>query len=126
MSSLQKVLDTVKTKRIFALFFALIALHATMFEAHAAPVLDNSFGNSGGIVRLGMTPGYDKLDTILVETSGKIVLAGFTYPTSDYLLERFTENGFPDISFGTNGRVAPKKTVTLSVRYAQLNRKVGQ
>jgi hypothetical protein len=108
MSSLLKLLETVTTKKIFTIFFALIALHATIFETHAAPVLDTSFGNNG-IVPLGVPSGFDQLDKILVETSGKVVLAGFTYQTSDYLIERFTENGSPDISFGTNGRVAPRQ-----------------
>jgi hypothetical protein len=108
MSSLLKLLETVTTKKIFSIFFALIALHATIFETHAAPVLDTSFGNNG-IVPFGVPSGFDQLDTILVETSGKVVLAGFTYQTFDYLIERFTENGSPDISFGTNGRVAPRQ-----------------
>ncbi|MDP1679694.1 MAG: hypothetical protein Q8L02_06210 [Candidatus Nitrotoga sp.] len=54
---------------------------------------------------------YDKVDTILVETSGKVVLAGSsdTDATLDYLLERLTANGSPDIAFGTNGRMAPRQ-----------------
>lgn len=108
MSNLLKILGTMTTKKIFAILFALIALHATMIEANAAPVLDSSFGSSG-IVRLEVPSGYDKLDTILVETSGKVVLIGFTFQTFDYLLERFMANGSPDISFGTNGRVAPRQ-----------------
>ena len=108
MSSLLKVLETVTTEKIFAILFALIAFHATMFEALAAPALDSSFG-SGGIVRIGAPSGYDRLDTILVETSGKVVLVGFTFQTFDYLLERLMANGSPDISFGTNGRVAPRQ-----------------
>ena len=108
MSSLLKVLGTVATKKIFAILFSLIAFHAMMLEAHAAPALDSSFGSSG-IVRLGVPSDYDKLDAILVETSGKVVLVGFTFQTFDYLLERLTANGSSDISFGTNGRVAPRK-----------------
>ena len=108
MSSLLKLLETVTPKKIFTIFFALIALHATIFETLAAPVLDTSFGESG-VVHLGGPYNYDKLDTILVETSGKVVLAGFTFQTFDYLLGRFTENGSPDISYGTNGHVAPRQ-----------------
>ncbi|CAH1194963.1 conserved exported hypothetical protein [Candidatus Nitrotoga sp. BS] len=113
MSSLLKVLKTMKTKKIFAIFFTLIALNAMMFEAHAAPVLDTSFG-SNGVVHLGGEPyNYYQLDSILVETSGKVVLAGISthidignsYSPFDYSLDRLTVNGSPDISFGTNGRV---------------------
>ena len=110
MSSLLKVSETVATKKIFAIFFVLIALHVTMFKTHAAPALDSSFGNSG-IVRIGVLSSYYKVDTILVETSGKVLFAGGSVidSTSDYLLERLMVNGSPDVSFGTNGRVAPGK-----------------
>ena len=112
MLSLLKVFGTVATKKLFAMLSALIALHATMFEAHAAPALDSSFG-SNGIVHLGVPSSYDKIDAILVETSGKAVLAGRTFVDAipDYLLERRTVNGSPDISFGTNGRVTPGKYI---------------
>ena len=112
MSSLLKVLGTVATKKIFTIVFALNTLHASMFEAHAAPVLDSSFGNSG-IVRIGVPSGTYKVDMILVEPSGKVVLAGGSVAdaTPDYLLERLTANGSPDISFGINGRVSPKQYI---------------
>ena len=121
MSSILKVLETVTTRRIFAIFFALFALHATMFEAHAEPVLDSSFGSSG-VVRIGVPAGAivnnveysnDIVDAILVETSGKIVLAGRSDAGAiiDYFLERLTTAGSPDISFGTNGRVAPRQYI---------------
>ncbi len=112
MSNLLKVLRTVTTKKFFAIFFALIAFHATMFEALAAPVLDSLFGSSG-IVRLGVPSSYYKVDTALVETSGKVVLAGGTDANGilDYFLERLTTNGSPDIAFGINGRVSPKQYI---------------
>ena len=106
MSSLLKVLGTVAAEKIFAILFALIALHAMMFDAHAAPVLDSSFGSSG-FVRIGVPSAHSEVDTILVETSGKVVLVGSTY--RDYFLERLTANGSSDTSFGTNGRVAPNQ-----------------
>ena len=108
MSSLLKVLRTVAAEKIFAIFFALIALHATMFEAHATPVLDSSFGSSG-FMRIGVPSAHSEVDTILFETSGKVVLVGSTY--RDYFLERLTENGSSDTSFGTNGRVAPNQNL---------------
>jgi len=102
--------QTVAINKIIAIFFALIALHTTMYKTHAAPVLDSSFGSSG-VARIGVPAGYYKVDTVLVETSGKVVLAGssVTDATPDYLLERLTANGSPDISFGTNGRVLPRQ-----------------
>ncbi|MDP1638194.1 MAG: chlorite dismutase family protein [Candidatus Nitrotoga sp.] len=58
MSRLLKILGTVATEKIFAILFVLIAFHATMFEAHAAPVLDSSFGSSG-VVRIGVSSGSE-------------------------------------------------------------------
>lgn len=112
MSSLLKVSGTVAAKKIFTIFFALFAFHTTMFEAHAAPVLDNSFGNNG-IAHIGVPSSYYKVDTVLVESSGKIVLAGGSVVDTipDYLLERLTTSGSPDASFGTNGRVTPGKYI---------------
>ncbi|CAH1904062.1 conserved hypothetical protein [Candidatus Nitrotoga sp. HW29] len=110
MSRLLKVSETVATKKIFTIFFALFAFHTTMFEAHAAPVLDSSFGNNG-IAHIGVPSSYYKVDTVLVESSGKIVLAGGSVVDAipDYLLERLTTSGSPDASFGTNGRVTPRQ-----------------
>jgi hypothetical protein len=110
MSSLLKVLGTMANEKIFTLLFALIALNITIIEAHAAPALDSSFGNSG-IMRIGVPSSYYKVDTILVETSDKVLFAGgsVTDAIPDYLLERLTANGSLDVSFGTNGRVAPRK-----------------
>ncbi|BBJ24377.1 hypothetical protein W01_23040 [Candidatus Nitrotoga sp. AM1P] len=62
-------------------------------------------------MRIGVPSSYYKVDTILVETSDKVLFAGgsVTDAIPDYLLERLTANGSPDVSFGTNGRVAPRK-----------------
>ncbi|RFC32027.1 MAG: delta-60 repeat domain-containing protein [Candidatus Nitrotoga sp. MKT] len=74
--------------------------------------LQTSYGRGDGFAVVN-TAEYsnDKVDAILVETSGKVVLAGSSDvdATFDYFLERLTANGSPDIAFGTNGRVAPGK-----------------
>ena len=78
MSSLLKVSETVATKKIFAILFVLIALHVTMFNTHAAPALDSSFGNSG-IVRIGVP--VDAIDTpssSTLQRDGRLLLAGET------------------------------------------------
>ncbi len=76
--------------------------------------LQTSYGRGDGFaVSVVNTAEYyssDRIDTILIETSGKVVLAGSSdaNATFDYLLERLTANGSPDIAFGTNGRAAPR------------------
>lgn len=53
----------------------------------------------------------DRIDTILLEPSGKEVLAGTTDEGTsvDYLIARLTASGVPDTTFGTNGRVLPNQ-----------------
>ena len=104
MSSLLKVLGTVATKKIFAILFALIALHVTMFEAHAAPVLDSSFGSSG-IVRIGVPSGAeDTPSASALQRDGKLLLAGWTAGRQSHaFVLRLLPNGAPDATFGQNG-----------------------
>ena len=104
MSSLLKVSGTVVTKKIFAIFFVLIALHVTMFEAHAAPVLDSSFGSSG-IVRIGVPAGAeDTPSASALQRDGKLLLAGLTTGRqSRIFVLRLLSNGVPDATFGQNG-----------------------
>ncbi|WP_239290760.1 hypothetical protein, partial [Candidatus Nitrotoga sp. 1052] len=104
MSSLLKVLETMTTKKIFAILFALIALHATMFEAHAAPALDSSFGSSG-IVRIGVPSGAeDTPSASALQRDGKLLLAGRTAGQQSHaFVVRLLPNGTPDATFGQNG-----------------------
>ncbi|MBK8569043.1 MAG: hypothetical protein IPN81_03210 [Nitrosomonadales bacterium] len=104
MSSLLKVLRTVATEKIFTILFALIALNITIFEAHAAPVLDSSFGSSG-IVRIGVPSGAeDTPSASALQRDGKLLLAGGTArrPSHAFVL-RLLPNGVPDTTFGQNG-----------------------
>ncbi|CAH1385536.1 Delta-60 repeat domain-containing protein [Candidatus Nitrotoga sp. M5] len=104
MLSLLKVFRTVATKKIFAIFFALIAFNATMIEAHAAPVLDSSFGSSG-IVRIGVPAGAeDKPSAYALQRDGKLLLAGWTSGRQSHaFVLRLLPNGVPDPSFGLSG-----------------------
>lgn len=104
MSSLLKVLGTVATKKIYAILFALIAFHATMFEARATPVLDSSFG-SNGVARIGVPSGAeDTPSASALQRDGKLLLAGWTVgrQTRAFVL-RLLPNGALDASFGQNG-----------------------
>jgi uncharacterized delta-60 repeat protein len=76
--------------------------------------LQTSYGRGDGFAIVNNTEySYDTIDSILVETSGKVVIAGSSDAdgTLDYLLERLAANGSPDIAFGTNRRVTPKQNI---------------
>ncbi|MEQ1742488.1 MAG: delta-60 repeat domain-containing protein, partial [Candidatus Nitrotoga sp.] len=104
MSSLLKVLRTVATKKTFEILFALFALHVTMFEAHAAPTLDSSFGSSG-IVRIGVPADTENTPTAsALQRDGKLLLAGRTAGQQSHaFVLRLLPNGAPDATFGQNG-----------------------
>ena len=104
MSNLLKVFGTVATKKIFAIHFALIALHITMFEALAAPALDSLFGSSG-IVRIGVLSGAnDRPKASALQRDGKLLLAGWTEGRQSHtFVLRLLPNGTPDATFGQNG-----------------------
>ncbi|MEQ1742487.1 MAG: hypothetical protein ABL869_08330 [Candidatus Nitrotoga sp.] len=104
MSNLLKVLRTVTTKKIFAILFSLIAFHVTIFEAHAAPVLDSSFGSSG-IVRIGVPSGAeDTPSASVLQRDGKLLLTGWMAGRQSHaFVLRLLPNGVPDATFGQNG-----------------------
>jgi uncharacterized delta-60 repeat protein len=69
--------------------------------------LDPSFG-SGGVVTRDRTTGSDEAFAMEVQPDGKILVAGYSGPsstTTDGWLLRFTADGQPDPSFGTGGEV---------------------
>lgn len=67
---------------------------------------DNSFG-TGGVATLVAGNTYGGLNSIALQTDGKIVAAGYIDggANKDIVVARFTANGTPDISFGTGGMV---------------------
>lgn len=64
--------------------------------------LDSSFGEEG-ISTVPFESGFDIAHAIQILESGKILIAGSTYV--DIVLLRYNANGYPDTSFGENGRV---------------------
>jgi uncharacterized delta-60 repeat protein len=70
---------------------------------------DTTFG-SGGRVEIPVTPGaaYDEADGVLVQGDGRIVLAGgsdVTEDNRDFALVRLDDDGSPDPTFGSGGKV---------------------
>jgi uncharacterized delta-60 repeat protein len=69
--------------------------------------LDTSFNHGGKVVR-DFSGDADKAYAMIVNSSGKILLAGESFsPTTgyDFALSRFNPDGSLDLDFGTDGRV---------------------
>lgn len=68
--------------------------------------LDSSFAGDG-VATLGITAADDEFKALVVQPDGKPVAVGYTAENGDpdLLLARFTSEGMPDNTFGTNGRV---------------------
>jgi uncharacterized delta-60 repeat protein len=92
---------------VAVLFGALIVL--SVGSAQAAPgELDPSFGRAGKVVTiLGTTDDWVWLDDVELQSDGKIVAAGGSgaFGSEDFTLVRYRNDGKPDESFGSNGRV---------------------
>src|SRR5690606_11963482 len=62
--------------------------------------LDRSFGNAGMV---GIDYGYTAtVRAVAIDPNGKILITGST--DGDFYVARFTADGRPDPSFGTNGK----------------------
>lgn len=69
--------------------------------------LDTSFG-SGGKATIPFGTGFDFVNSVAVQSDGKIILAGYTETAAnniDFALIRLESNGIPDPTFGINGKV---------------------
>ncbi len=64
---------------------------------------DPTFG-SAGIVTTSVGPDYDSAEDVVVQRSGRIVAAGFTFGTpTRFAIVRYGPGGTPDPSFGSGG-----------------------
>lgn len=73
----------------------------------AAGDFDLGFGN-GGKVTTDFAGNYDNGFALALQNDGKIILAGGTYLDTvriDFALARYNQNGSPDSSFGSGGKV---------------------
>ncbi len=74
-------------------------------------VIDSTFGNNGAVI-LQATTRDTRINDVLIQNDGKITVLGECTTGSDhdgkFLLARYTPNGVPDTSFGTNGQVIIK------------------
>jgi len=93
----------------FILFFTLIFVSFTPFISSQSPGdLDLNFGNGGKVIT-DVTGSSDGAWDITIQSDGKIILAGYSFPiTSSYreiTFIRYLSNGDIDNNFGTNGVV---------------------
>lgn len=71
--------------------------------------LDPSFNGTGILVRdMHNTPDAEEAYEVLIQPDGKIVLCGFSGPSTEFteiVVERYLDNGGPDATFGGDGSV---------------------
>jgi uncharacterized delta-60 repeat protein len=69
-------------------------------------ILDTNFGTGGKVVT-DIGSSYDYGNSVAIDSSGKIVVAGFASNGSnyDFALARYTSTGILDTNFGTGGKV---------------------
>jgi uncharacterized delta-60 repeat protein len=69
--------------------------------------VDTSFG-TGGSIRTDFGSTDEFADAVLIQSDGRILLGGRTaagHTETAFALARYTQNGTPDVGFGTGGRV---------------------
>lgn len=64
---------------------------------------DNTFGFNGKVITKFNE--YVSANAVAIAPGGKIVVAGYTQSSSDFVLAKYNSNGTPDPSFGINGKV---------------------
>src|SRR5215472_5587035 len=75
--------------------------------------IDITFGTRGAAITNFPGNSFSGASAVVVQSNGAIVAAGFTAPqncvcaqqASDFALARYTPDGQPDTTFGTNGLV---------------------
>ncbi len=89
------------------LVFVMLLLLSTENILAAPADLDTNFGTGGKIVATTSPLSSGQIYAVLVQSDGKIILAGYTGSgnNDDFVLTRLNTDGTTDISFGTNGIV---------------------
>lgn len=98
----------MKPSAFLASCFALL-LHAALSAQQFAP--DPDFGINGKTT-VDFSGNNDAINAIALQPDGKIIASGLAHNGSnfDFALTRFTANGQPDASFGSNGKVVTPLT----------------
>ncbi|MGD1219128.1 calcium-binding protein [Streptomyces krungchingensis] len=68
---------------------------------HGNGSLDTTFGTAGRV----LTPGGGGAQDVVLQSDGRIVVAGNNGPGGDFAVLRYGTDGSPDSGFGTGGRV---------------------
>jgi uncharacterized delta-60 repeat protein len=98
------------TKHIVALLALTLLLTPKFSSAQTAGTLDPTFGTGGRVTTFFGGDGLNGDDaySVVVQTNGKLVVAGSTTnldDTVDFALARYNSNGTLDGTFGTGGKV---------------------
>ena len=93
-----------------ALLALTLALTSRFMSAQTAGALDSTFGSGGTVTTFFGGDGLngDEAHSVVVQTNGKLVVAGYTTnldDTTDFALARYNSNGPLDSTFGTGGKV---------------------
>ncbi len=83
---------------------SVFGLSLTRYESNGN--LDSSFGDNGFVVFSDSN--LENISGVAIQPNGKIVAIATSQNTSnniDFAVFQFNENGLPDLSFGTNGKV---------------------
>ena len=82
-------------------------------------VLDTTF-NSTGTVTTDIGTSNDEATAVAIDSSGRIVTAGYTWTgsTFEFALVRYNTDGSIDTSFGTSGKVTTQVGTTRSMAFA--------
>ena len=93
-----------------AIFLFLLISIFNISAFAAAGDLDTTFGNGGKVIAPIGKISSDQAFTSAIQSDGKIVVAGRTYPgpNLDYLLSRINPDGSLDTTFGQNGIVSKR------------------
>jgi len=103
-------------RQFLAVFTLCLAAHS-----HCAPQLDSTFGIAG-TVRIGVPGVFDRIDRMVIDPVGRILLVGFSDGSGvyDYLLSRLKSDGTLDTSYGSGGRLSPQQNPHYGLAHAAL------
>jgi uncharacterized delta-60 repeat protein len=98
------------TKCNLALLALTLILAPKFSSAQTPGTLDPTFGTGGTVTTFFGGDGLngDEAHSVVVQTNGKLVVAGYTTnldDTTDFALARYNSNGTLDSTFGTSGKV---------------------
>ena len=99
-----------KSFTFFSLTFLILCFSIRIIYAQNPGTLDPTFGNNGIVTTDFNSNTMEVGQSVVLQPDGKIVLAGYTYPSvsssiRDFAVARYNVNGTLDNTFGNGGKV---------------------